>query len=275
MNNEVQYEIVKRKDTIIKIDSTNKNANWFHFMKTCFTSGWEEETFNIIDRFADKNKVLIDIGSWVGPISLYYADKYRRVFAIDADKESIKVLKQNIVLNNFHNVLVIDNAIYSENKRIYFGPNEYYHTKEMNISVSQSRESKLYDCDYEVDGITFDELIKRYQIDNDNNNNNNNNNNIGMIKCDIEGGEENIINDVLTYGYNYHVPIWMSFHIDWWKNHKLEDFTDIFGLFCDSDIDSEILINDIKNNPLKSILFSTMCDINYQYNDIPRKKAEL
>lgn len=237
---DVPYEIVKHKDTFIKIDSSDKNANWFNFMRTYFTGGWEEETFSTLDRFSDRNKALIDIGSWVGPISLYYADKYHLIYSIDADKDSIKVLRQNVALNNFHNVVVVDKALYAENKRIYFGPNEYYPAKEMNISVSQSRESKVYDCDYEVDGITFNELIKRYQI-----------NNIGIIKCDIEGCEENVIGDILTYGYNYHIPIWMSFHVDWWKKHKLEDFSDVFGLFYDS----ITFINDIKSNPFKSVLF--------------------
>ena len=236
----IPYETVKRKDTIIKIDSSDKSANWFHFMNVHYVNRWEKDTFDVIDRFIDKNKVLVDIGSWVGPISLYYANKYRYVYSIDADKESIRILRRNVVLNSFHNILVIDKALYTENKSIYFGPNEFCSVKKMNESSSQCREYKLYDCDYKTEGITLKELIKRYQI-----------NDIGIIKCDIEGSEENVIGDILLYAYSNHIPVWMSFHINWWKKHKLEDFSDIFKLFYNSDI----LINDIKTNPLKSVLF--------------------
>lgn len=241
-NVNTHYDTVKRKDTIIKIDSSDKHANWFNFMKVHYTKKWEQETFDILDRFANNNKVLIDIGSWVGPISLYYANKYRYIYSIEADKESVKILKRNIELNNFNNIIVIEKAIYNKNENIYFGPNEFRLSKEMNISVSQNRELKLYNCDYKVEGITFKEILKKYQIDNVN---------IGMIKCDIEGGEENIINDILAHGYNYHIPIWMSFHVKWWKKHKLEDFSNIFDLFYDSNI----FIEDIKKNPSKSVLF--------------------
>lgn len=238
-NLDIPFDIVKHNDTVIKIVSSDK-GNWFNFMKISY-NGWEQRTFDIIDILANNDKIFIDIGAWIGPISLYCADKFRCVYAIEADKDSINILKQNISLNNFYNIIAIDKAIYSDNKPLYFGPSEFYPIKEMNISVSQSREYRIYDSDYKVDGITFREIIDMYQISN-----------IGIIKCDIEGGEENIIHDILTYSYTNNIPVWMSFHYIWWKKHKLEDFKDLFGIYYD---DPENIINDIKNDPFKTILF--------------------
>jgi FkbM family methyltransferase len=241
LNMVIPFESVKRNETVIKIDSSNINANWFKFMKNNYVNNWEKNTFDIIEVFSNPNKVLLDIGSWIGPISLYFADKFKYIYAIEPDKESVKILRRNISLNNFHNVIPIDKALHDKNVPIYFGPNEFHRNKEMNNSISQSREYKLYDNDYEVSGITLDELINRYKIEN-----------IGIIKCDIEGGEENIINDILSYSHKYHIPVWMSFHYNWWKRYKLENFENIFRLYFE---DYKSVIENIKNNVLTSILF--------------------
>jgi beta-1,4-mannosyl-glycoprotein beta-1,4-N-acetylglucosaminyltransferase len=64
--------------------------------------------------------------------------------------------------------------------------------------------------------ISFFGLIKNYNI---------NPNNISLIKVDIEGGEEYILDDLFSFYFIYKIPMYISFHYDWWKDKNLNRFS--------------------------------------------------
>jgi hypothetical protein len=45
-----------------------------------------------------------------------------------------------------------------------------------------------------------------------------------LIKVDIEGGEEYILNDLHELYNVYHIPLYISFHYSWWQNKDLDRF---------------------------------------------------
>jgi hypothetical protein len=47
---------------------------------------------------------------------------------------------------------------------------------------------------------------------------------IGFIKCDIEGGEEDILEDMLTFARLHSIKTYISFHISWWKNRDIQRY---------------------------------------------------
>ncbi len=70
-----------------------------HFWKDINRGVWEPETFDVIDRFVSKNDVVLDVGCWAGPITLYLAAKGAAVFALDPDPVAFSELESNIKLN--------------------------------------------------------------------------------------------------------------------------------------------------------------------------------
>ena len=88
---------------------------------------------------------------------------------------------------------------------------------------------------YFVDTITLESIITNYQI---------NPSEIGLIKVDIEGGEENILNDLNDIYTKYKIPIYVSFHLTWWNDKNLDRFEWL----------SDTIKNQIQADPFGSIL---------------------
>ena len=178
---------------------------------------WEEETYDFFQSFTDKNGTCIDIGAWVGLTTIWLSKNFKKVISIEADKDSVKELKENIKLSNCDNVVVCEKAISNIDGKVYFGGQNGIN----NDSVSRIKEN-VSDFDYEVDSIKFTSFLKEYSTDLDN---------VKLIKCDIEGGEENIIEDLLSFVYEKNIPLYLSFHIQWFNDRNLDRFSKVFNLF--------------------------------------------
>ena len=97
-----------------------------------------------------------------------------------------------------------------------------------------------FDIILNLAGLNYDTLI--HKIDN----NNINPSEISLIKVDIKGGEEFILNDLYYIHKKYSIPLYISFHYDWWKDKNLNRF----------DFLTESYKKSILNNPFISILFN-------------------
>ena len=82
-------------------------------------------------------------------------------------------------------------------------------------------------------------MIEKYQIGD-----------LALIKVDIEGGEENIMVDVLSYSLAHNVPVYLSFHYSWWANKDISRFTAMFTKFKCGDCSERVVAD-----PFISILF--------------------
>lgn len=205
------HKIYKRDEFfLIQKDELDRNIN---FWKDVFPT-WEEETFNIFDKFLDKNKVFIDIGGWIGTTCMYGGRKSKEVFVVEADTESFSYLTKNCKANN-NNITCINKAIYNQSDiDISFGKNKFLQNSSLNDSTSQIYTENSADC-YTIQCIRVKDLIERYNIDISN---------ISLIKVDIEGGEEYILNDLHELYNVYHIPLYISFHYSWWQNKDLDRF---------------------------------------------------
>ena len=150
----------------------------------------KNETFDVFDKFLNKDKVFIDIGGWIGTTCLYGAKKSKHVYVVDADPLAVMGLHSNSLLNKLDNISIIGKALYNVNDMdIKFGRNLF--TKaEWNTSTSQIliQEDNYNNEDFTlVKTITFNSIIENYNIDPTE---------ISLIKVDIEGGEENILNEL-------------------------------------------------------------------------------
>ena len=57
-----------------------------------------------------KEDSVIDIGAAFGDFSIYAAQKAKRVYAYDPNSHRIDLLKKNMIINNCHNITVINQA---------------------------------------------------------------------------------------------------------------------------------------------------------------------
>lgn len=62
-------------------------------------AGWEQDTFDFVDEFVSEGTTFIDIGTWIGPISLYAAAHGARVISLEPDPVAHPSLVANVALN--------------------------------------------------------------------------------------------------------------------------------------------------------------------------------
>src|SRR3972149_6156104 len=86
----------------IRIDDIEFLVNPFQFtgIWNFIASGkWEPESFTVFKKFIKETDVVIDIGSWAGPLTIYAAHLSSFVHSIDPDPVIFKQLVHNVNLN--------------------------------------------------------------------------------------------------------------------------------------------------------------------------------
>jgi len=210
-----EYLTIIKNDEQFLIKNSENDIN-LNFWKNTYTD-WEKETFIIFDKYLDVNKIFIDIGGWIGTTSMYGSRKSKYVYCIEADKESFNDISLNMQTNCKNNYKIINKAIYNINDiLIKFGKNKFLNNSKMNDSTSQiyDNDDSVDDC-YLINTITIESIINDNKIKT---------NEISLIKVDIEGGEEYILNDLYNIHKKYNIPLYISFHYEWWKNKNLDRF---------------------------------------------------
>jgi FkbM family methyltransferase len=227
-----------QKNNEIFLIKNNENDQNLLFWKNIYST-WENETFSIFDEFLDKNKIFIDIGGWIGTTSMYGSRNSKYVYIVEANNNSCKDMKLNLEINCNNNYEIINKVVYNiDNIKLKFGKNTFLDNSKINDSTSQIYENdEITDEFYIIETITVKSIIE---------NNNININEISLIKLDIAGGEENILNDIYEIYKKYNIPLYVSFHYTRWKDSNLDRFEFL----------TEIQKNLIIDNPFTSILFS-------------------
>lgn len=197
----------------IKNDTNNPNLN---FWKNIYSS-WESDTFNVFDKYLNINKIFIDIGGWIATTCMYGSRKSKYVYSIEADTASFNDMTLNMNTNCKKNYTLINKAIYNVNDvELKFGKNKFLINSTMNDSTSQIYNDNDFSSEYyPIKSITLNKIIS---------DNNINPSDISLIKVDIEGGEEHILNELYHVYSTYHVPLYISFHYDWWNDKNLNRF---------------------------------------------------
>lgn len=198
-----KYLIIDKQYIPIVIENDPNDPN-LRFWKNKYPQ-FEPDFFKIMDQFLNKNKIFIDIGGWIGSTCIYASHKSKHVYVVEADSEALKYLRRNCA-NNCKNCTIIDKALYHTNNiQIHIGQNLMINNSKLNDKVN----SEL------VDTIDVAHLIQDNNIDP---------NMVSLIKVDIEGGEEFVLEDLFELHKNYKIPIYISFHHKWWNNTDLHRF---------------------------------------------------
>ena len=173
--------------------------------------GWEKNTFATFEKVRDQNGIAIDIGGWIGTTSIWLSKNFKKVISVEGDKVSVDAMKNNLSLSGCDNVEICEKPIFKVEQSVVFGPRNHKNWDRLNMSISHIKESNSSDVDYTVDSITFEQLLETYLSDEEVKD-------ISFIKCDIEGGEEHILEDLLAFSQQNSVNLLVSFHLPWWES---------------------------------------------------------
>jgi FkbM family methyltransferase len=187
---------------------------------------WEKETFKVFKEIRSElgpNITVLDLGAWIGTTTIWLSKNFDSVISVEADKQSLVSLKSAIKLSNCTNVTICERPIFSVTKDVSFGPPD---GTELNQSISRIKSNVCLPSkyDYTVKSITLKQLLFEYTKEF-------RPCSVGFIKCDIEGAEEDIMEDLLQYCFFNNVPLHLSFHVPFWKNKDYSRFFPILEYF--------------------------------------------
>tara|TARA_Y100000389_G_scaffold78668_1_gene75453 strand:+ start:18078 stop:18842 length:765 start_codon:yes stop_codon:yes gene_type:complete len=216
----------------MEVNKHNKTFKVFgNFSQLWFTKNrfdkWENNTFHILDEYANKNLSYIDIGAWIGPTVLYASPLYKNIICLEPDKIALRRLYNNIKVNNFKNIRVIEKCLSNNNNPIQFGGNGTWGNSESTILVSNKNYGKWggrwdeFDrTQYTkmTDSITIEKLFSLENLDPTN---------VSLIKMDIEGGELIVIPAIKNFLEKHKIPIYISIHYCFLKDNHISKILDI------------------------------------------------
>lgn len=185
-----------------------------HFWRDYY-SFWENSTFEYLLNYLNKDKTFIDIGAWIGPISMVAQQYSKNCICFEPDPFAYDEFVENIKLNNFDNIILEKKAV-SIHDTISIGCEV--------LGQSGTRDS----CELNqvvCECITIKEILDKYNL---------NESNISVIKIDIEGHEEELLKDKTLMDLN--IPMHISLHPAW-KQDKIKFFDDIRPFFFAKGID--------------------------------------
>jgi FkbM family methyltransferase len=177
------------------------------FWKDMERGNWEPQLLAMLDQLLKPGDTVLDLGSWIGSISLYCAAAGAKVVAVEPDPEAYNFLLKNIGKNpSFQkNISCINVAVTHENESITLHARKNYGYSSSS-TIARARDT-LHSKN--VRGLTLGTLLGQQQLSK-----------INFIKMDIEGGEFLLLPSIreelkkLDYPYLY-----VSFHTSYLSEH--------------------------------------------------------
>lgn len=209
---------------------------------------WELDTFGVLDDFLAPGKGFVDIGAWIGPMTLYAARKCGHVIAVEADPIALRCLFAGIAANSVGNVHVVSQAVFNATGWVCLRKNAFLANSKLGDSTSQVLLGSVADApiseDY-VRCICIADLERQGVFDN-----------ASIVKVDIEGAEQTVGCELLRTCAARRLPLFMSFHLPWWSKIggacTFDEFATLSG-----ELYPDVCLESLKANPFGSILFTS------------------
>ncbi|WP_297618072.1 FkbM family methyltransferase [uncultured Roseicyclus sp.] len=161
---------------------------------------WEAETFDIFDAHITPDTLMLDIGAWIGPTSLYAAHNAAQVVAFEPDPVAFERLSRNLELNRgadwAHRLKICQTAISANGEPFRLGSQR---------AGGDSRSSALFAdrrTSWEVETTRLETVLKTHATPGQ----------PIFLKIDIEGGEYDLVPHIAQLLAEPHVTAYISFH---------------------------------------------------------------
>ena len=130
-------QIVKNNRSFLISRNETYSMYWFGNNKL---DHWEQDTFHIFEHYKNHKGIYIDIGAWIGPTTLYCANIFEKVIAIEPDPVALSRLKKNMSVNTFNNIILIEKGLSFENGISEFGGNGELGNSESTLLIANKKE---------------------------------------------------------------------------------------------------------------------------------------
>lgn len=201
MNDEFSSKIVKLNDNLYYYNGYYLPVNQFD--SSVFYSKYAIDELTTLDSV--RNKDIIDAGGYVGDTALLfssYTDKSIHVF--EASPSNMDIIRETIRLNQLENIVPVSKALGEKSGTATFSLGE---RNSCNSLVE--RPGYNYPNHIEVPVITLDDYVRENNLE------------VGLIKVDIEGGEQLLLNGAVETIRTQHPILLISIY------HSANDFFEI------------------------------------------------
>lgn len=199
---EAPFIEITRAGQRFKVVNTPGAASW-DFWGFYSGSQWEPTTIGEADRILKPGDLLIDIGAWIGPLTLWEASRGVRVLALEPDPIAAADLRFNILANNLHGLVSVEEVAVTDK----VGTAKL----QMNLGGADSQSSimrtDMVDS-VEVATTTLTELLGIYAPD--------------LVKMDIEGGESIVLPRDGHLLRETGIPLLLALHPQWYAEGSSE-----------------------------------------------------
>lgn len=201
-------EVTKNGQTfrVAEIPDTSYDFwSWFE------DGSWEPGTFDVIDRFLSPTSTFVDIGAWVGPMSLYASRLCEKVFAFEPDPVAFDLLDMNLSLNDVTNVWANRMAV---GDKVGVGTLSQWDHWGSSMSSLIGPE----DGGKSVHTTTLSKILEGV-------------NNVALVKMDIEGGEALALPGHLELLKERQIPLHLGFHEPRMSHEQMMDVKRALSIF--------------------------------------------
>ena len=201
MNDEFSSKIVKLNDNLYYYNGYYLPVNQFD--SSVFYSKYAIDELTTLDSV--RNKDIIDAGGYVGDTALLfssYTDKSIHVF--EASPSNMDIIRETIRLNQLENIVPVSKALGEKSGTATFSLGE---RNSCNSLVE--RPGYNYPNHIEVPVITLDDYVRENDLE------------VGLIKVDIEGGEQLLLKGAVETIRTQHPILLISIY------HSANDFFEI------------------------------------------------
>ena len=201
MNDEFKSKIVKLNDNLYYYNGYYLPVNQFD--SSVFYSKYAIDELTTLDSV--RNKDIIDAGGYVGDTALLfssYTDKNIHVF--EASPSNMDIIRETIRLNHLENIVPVSKALGEKSGTATFSLGE---RNSCNSLVE--RPGYNYPDHIEVPVVTLDDYVRENDLE------------VGLIKVDIEGGEQLLLKGAVETIRTQHPVLLISIY------HSANDFFEI------------------------------------------------
>ena len=201
MNDEFSSKIVKLNDNLYYYNGYYLPVNQFD--SSVFYSKYAIDELTTLDSV--RNKDIIDAGGYVGDTALLfssYTDKSIHVF--EASPSNMDIIRETIRLNQLENIVPVSKALGEKSGTATFSLGE---RNSCNSLVE--RPGYNYTDHIEVPVVTLDDYVRENNLE------------VGLIKVDIEGGEQLLLKGAVETIRTQHPILLISIY------HSANDFFEI------------------------------------------------
>ena len=201
MNDEFSSKIVKLNDNLYYYNGYYLPVNQFD--SSVFYSKYAIDELTTLDSV--RNKDIIDAGGYVGDTALLfssYTDKSIHLF--EASPSNMDIIRETIRLNHLENIVPVSKALGEKSGTATFSLGE---RNSCNSLVE--RPGYNYPNHIEVPVITLDDYVRENNLE------------VGLIKVDIEGGEQLLLKGAVETIRTQHPILLISIY------HSANDFFEI------------------------------------------------